>query len=358
MAIVRFIKHIYSGKYNPAGTILAVAVFSLVLLSCCEVLLVSMRYMGVYPLEVYGTGNHALEQRLNQLDIYCRENGPPRYLFIGNSKVGQGVDPDLVSRSYEGVTGDRLSCVNFGFGGNTSDFLPIILKIIEEDFNPGKIVLDLTGPYQVKTFPHEKSAWLRYRTGDFNISGWMIEHFHFIRVFLRLRHWMEQPAQDYQLKAAIRDRGKVEDIGFTEKRKRELLEKEVSSRNDPKTLAGREGDESEKNRAEEQVFLRIIDLIGPENLVFFELPLSFRITRSLGDFRYRKERSEKISRGNGIPLVRMEDLKQLPLDSWMRDGLHMEKPGIEAFSLWLGEALAEMEMSDQSGKEPGKVKIN
>ena len=346
-----FFKKVLSGKKSPLGTILAVTSLSMLFLLCLELTLILTRAGGFYPLEVYGTGNYALEHRLNQMDIYWRENGPPRYLFIGNSKVAQGVDPLLVSSSYQEVTGRPLSCVNFGFGWNTSDFLPGIIRIIEEDYSPGKIVLDLTGPYQKDTFSHEKSHWLRYRAGEFNLSGWMIEHFHFMRVFLRLRYWMEQPNDEYQLESAIRNRGRVEDIGFTEKRKKELLAKEEASRDDPMTFEGVEPDNLEYSRAEERVFPELVKHFGAESFVFFELPLSFRITRSLGDFRYRQDRAERLSRDFGIPLLRMEDLEQLPLESWMRDGLHMEVPGIEAYSRWLGRALAEMEISAAPGGE-------
>lgn len=328
---------------KPWSTILITVIFSLVLLTGCEALLVALRYAGFYPLEVYGTGNKDLEQRLNHLNIFYEENGPARYIFVGNSKVGQGVDAELVSRAYKEVTGTPLPCVNFGFGGNTSEFLPVIFRILEEDYAPEIFVLDLLGPYQVDTFPHGKSQWLQYRIGNFSISGSMIEHFHFMRVFLRMRHWMEQPGEDYLLKAAIRDRGQVRDIGFSAERKQELLEKEIAARKDEEIFRAGRDKKLETSLGEEKVFPQVVDLVGTGKLVFFELPLSFRITRSLGDYGYRSERSEELSSKYGIPLIRMPDPKALPVESWMRDGLHMEREGISAFSTWLGRALAELE---------------
>ena len=346
--MVKFFKNLRapgSGRFQPWSTILITVIVSLVLLMGSEALILALRYAGFYPLEVYGTGNRDLEQRLNHINVFYEENGPARYVFVGNSKVGQGVDAELVSCAYKEVTGSPLSCVNFGFGGNTSEFLPVIFRILEEDYAPEMFVLDLLGPYQVDTFPHGKSQWLQYRGGNFSISGWMIEHFHFMRVFLRMRHWMEQPLEDYLLKAAVRDRGQLRDIGFSAERKQELLKKEIAAREDEEiSRAGREK-KLETSLAEEKFYPQVVDLAGKEKLIFFEIPLSFRITRSMGDYQYRLERSEEMSAEYGIPLVRMADPGELPLESWLKDGVHMERAGIEAFSIWMGKVLAEMEQS-------------
>lgn len=344
------------GSPRPWFTVFITAVASLALLAGSEGLILIMRHSGYYPLEIYGTGNKDLEQRLNHIDVFCRENGPARYIFIGNSKVGQGVDEAIVSSAYEKAAGKPLACVNFGFGGNTSQFLPVIFRILEEDYTPEYFVLDLLGPYQMDTFPHWESKWLQYRGGNFSLSGWLIEHFHFVRVFLRFRHWMEQPREDYLFKAAVRDRGQVRDIGFTEDKKQELLQREIEAREEAWTGHEAPGGSDAPTLAEERVFPQVVDLVGADKLVFFELPLSFRITRSLGDSRYRAERSESMSAEYGIPLLRMADPKELPLESWMRDGLHMEKGGIEAFSSWLGRALAELEGQPEEENGSGEVK--
>ncbi|MFH1964081.1 MAG: hypothetical protein ABIJ42_00925 [Acidobacteriota bacterium] len=344
--MVKFFKNLRapgSGRFQPWSTILITVIVSLGLLMGSEALILALRYAGFHPLEVYGTGNKYLEQRLNQLDVFYKENGPARYLIIGNSKVGQGVDAELVSCAYKEVTGSPLSCVNFGFGGNTSEFLPVIFRILEEDYAPEIFVLDLIGPYQMNTFPHGKSQWLQYRSGNFSISGWMIEHFHFMRVFLRMRHWMEQPLEDYLLKAAVRDRGQLRDIGFSAERKQELLKKEIAAREDEEIFRAGRDKKLETSLAEEKSYPQVVDLVGKEKLIFFEMPLSFRVTRTLGDYGYRSERSEELSSKYGIPLIRMPDPKALPVESWMRDGMHMEREGISAFSTWLGRALAELE---------------
>jgi hypothetical protein len=341
--LLKILRTTGSGRYQPLFILLVMVLASFHLLMACEAFIVALRFADVYPLEVYGTGNKDLEQRLNHLNVFVEENGPPRYVFVGNSKVGQGVDAELVSRAYEEVTGSPLPCVNFGFGGNTSPFLPVICGILEEDYSPEMFVLDLLGPYQVDTFPHEQSKWLQYRRGIFSISGWAVDKFHIMRVFLRMRHWMEQPQEDYLLKAAVRDRGQVRDIGFTEQSKRAILEKEIKAREEGIVNQAGRDKKMESSLKEEKYFLQVADLLDPGTMVFFELPLSFRVTRSLGDYRYRTERSEELSEKYGAPLIRMPDLKDLPVESWMKDGLHMEKPGIEAFSAWLGRALAEME---------------
>ena len=345
-----------SGRSRLWFTLLITALASFTLLAGSEALILGLRYSGYYPLEIYGTGNKDLEQRLNHIDVFFSENGPARYIFVGNSKVGQGVDEEIVSSAYEKASGKPLACVNFGFGGNTSQFLPVIIRILEEDYTPEYFVLDLLGPYQMDTFPHWESKWLQYRGGNFSLSGWMIENFHFIRVFLRFRHWMEQPREDYLFKAAVRDRGQVRDIGFTEERKQALLQREIETREEAWTGHETEVETAALTLAEERVFPQVVDLVGAEKLVFFELPLSFRITRSLGDSKYRTERSDALSAEYGIPLLRMPDTRELPLESWMRDGLHMEKEGIEAFSSWLGRTLAELEGNPEEKNVSGEVK--
>lgn len=343
-------------KHQPWSLILITLAISILLLLGSEASILVLRWSGAAPLEVYGTGNHDLEQRLNHLDAFCREQGSPEYIFIGNSKVGQGVDEPVVVDSFQETAGFRPGCVNFGFGGNTTEFLPVILRILEEDFSPRFFVIDLMGPYQSSTFDFQSSQWIQYRMGNFNISGWMIEHFHFMRVFLMIRHWMEQPREDYQFRAALRDRGRVRDIGFSEEKRRELLEREKEARRDEEIFKAFPDEIPPGGKDEEEAFSRIISLAGPEKLVFFELPLSFRITRSLGDYRYRRERSDELARKHGIPLLRIPDPGDLPLESWMRDGLHMEEPGIAAFSDWLGRALAGLGLSGGQAEDGGHAR--
>ncbi len=334
-----------SGRFRPWSTALITIAASIFLMMGSEVFILALRHLGFCPLEVYGTGNKFLEQRLNYIEEFHEKNGPVRYIFVGNSKVGQGVDTELVSSAYQEETGTPLSCVNFGFGGNTSELLPLVFRILKEDYKPDCFFLELFGPYQTRTFPHEESKWLQYRDGHFNISGWMIDNFHFMRVFLRFRLWMEKPGEDYLLKSIIRDQGRVRDVGLSEERKQELLEKELVAREEVQPTREDPEEKSELLLAEEQFFPQVIDQVGAEKLVFFELPVSFRITRSMDNYNYRLERSEKMSADYGIQLVRMPDPRELPLESWMKDGVHMEREGIKAFSFWLGKVLAEMEQS-------------
>ena len=328
---------------RPLKTGLYILISALLMFAFCEIAIIILGHAGCPMLEIYGTGNHDLEFRLNHLSRFRLENGQARYLFIGNSKVGQGIDEEVLRASYEELTGAQPSAVNFGFGGNTVEFLPIIVRILEEDYKPGRFAIDTAGPYQSGTFNFMDSQWIRFRTEDFNLGGWMVDNFHFMRVFLRLRYWMEQPREDYQFRAAVRDLGRVRDIGFTDRRRARLLKREEEARHDPLVFEAFPSKVSADSLAEEQAFDRIIREIGAENLVLFELPLSFRVTKNLADYGYRKARSDDLSEDHGIPVLRIPDPRMLPLESWMRDGLHMEVPGIEAYSSWLGKALADLE---------------
>jgi len=332
-----------SGRFRPWTLLLAAAAAALLFLASGEIALRTLRLAGFYPVELYGTGNNYLEQRLHQLDVFYHRNGPPDYLFIGNSKVGQGVDPETVSRAFEDASGRKVNCFNFGFGGNTSEFLPVICRILEEDYPPGKYVLDVLGPYQMDNESQKESKWLRYRSGDFSCGGWIIEHSHLMRMFLRMRHWMEHPHQVRMLVTVVRDQGKLRDQEIPAEKRRELLEKELAARAEGHFLPDDLGPQTDSSRREEACFPEVFDLIGPERMALFECPVSCRIARGIEDLGYLVRRSGEYSRRYGIPLVRMPDPGTLPPDGWMKDGVHMERPAVEAFSTWLGRALAEAE---------------
>ncbi len=332
-----------AGKYRPWSTVLAIIGVSLIFMGSGEGIIRTLRWAGYYPIEFYGTGNNYLEQRLHQMDVFYQENGSPHFLVIGNSKVGQGVNPELVSRTYEEVSGKPTTCFNFGFGGNTSEFLPIIFRILQEDYAPRKYVFDVLGPYQMNNESQKESKWLRYRSGDFNISGWMIDHFHLMRMFLRMRHWMEQPREDFELETVVQDQGKLRDPEIPAERRQALLEKERAAREEGLSLSEEPEPGTDNSREEEIYFSQVFKLVGPEKFIIFEFPVSFRVAMGLSNLGYLMKRSENLSREYDMPLLRMADLSELPVDSWMRDGVHMETPGVNTFSSWLGRALAELD---------------
>ena len=86
-----------SGRFRPLSTILITLAASIALLMGSEGFILALRYAGFHPLEVYGTGNKFLEQRLNYIDEFYEKNGPARYIpFPRNSQNGSSPGMEIL----------------------------------------------------------------------------------------------------------------------------------------------------------------------------------------------------------------------------------------------------------------------
>ena len=328
------------------STPLLVLVVSLATVMGAEALIRTVRQAGYYPVENYATGNKFLEHKIAQLERYIAENGKVEYLLVGNSKLGEAVDCRVVSLKYQEITGEALSCFNFGFAGNTSEFLPVIFRILEEEYSPDKFVFDVFGPYQRNNVQQQNSRWLQYRNGDFNIKGWLIEKSRFIRCFLGVRYWIEQPGEyrqlaDAPMKIQEKDIYDLRDeFNYSNAREKEKANIQPKAR---RLLKARIRRAARVFAAEEIVLPRVIELVGADKLVFITIPVSSRVRDGMLDFQDRSERAVELSHEHGIPLLEMPDPEMLAGKNWKNDGVHMMGSGRWVYSKWLGEALAQQE---------------
>ena len=342
-AKIFFIK---TGKERFWITPALVLVVFLAVLMGLEALIITIRITGYHPVENYGTGNKYLEHKIAQLERFVSENGKVEYMLVGNSKAGEAVDIRIAGMKYQEITGEPLSCFNFGFAGNTSEFLPVIFKILKEDYAPEKFIFDVSGPYQRNNVQQQNSRWLRYRSGDFNISGWMVEKFHFMRVFLGLRYWMEQPGEYRQLADAPgklmrkdillkKDEYNYSNMNLQGTGNAEIKVREIS--------AARLRRSARVFAAEDSVFPQVIEIAGTNKIIFVKIPVSSRVRVGMVDFQERSQRAADLALEYGIPLMQISDPDVLSDGNWKNDGVHMLGSGRWIFSEWFGEALAGQE---------------
>ena len=125
-------------------------------------------------------------------------------IFLGNSMVDMGIDPETFSNTYASLSGENISAVNFGLltlsvspAGKLSQFLArryhprlIVYGTTPRDF------LDYRGEF---SRPLRGDPWILYNTGEFSAAGWLVDNSYAYRYLVDFRH-LFNPAFTEQVK--------------------------------------------------------------------------------------------------------------------------------------------------------------
>ena len=135
-----------------------------------------------FPRESYGTSHPHFELQLVRLRERVARGDSVDCIFIGNSQVLYGIDPQVVDAAYREASGREIHCQNFGLGGLTPRTTGPLVRVLIENFHPSLIVFE-TGILDYSSSSMEgtdasimSSPWMKYQLGEFSIDGWLYQN--------------------------------------------------------------------------------------------------------------------------------------------------------------------------------------
>ena len=174
---------------------LALILFSL-LLGAGEVLTRTRVFKSHFIADARGTRHNQFELQLGRLETIVAIEGSIDCIFLGNSMVWNGFDPEAFAQAYRHRTGQNLRCFNFGVDGMPVISAGALAQILVHDYRPKLLIYGTDARDYAVTREAEDTTvlldtpWLRYRLGQFSFEGWLYEHSHLYRYRETLGHIM------------------------------------------------------------------------------------------------------------------------------------------------------------------------
>ncbi|MBN2045059.1 MAG: hypothetical protein JW757_08580 [Anaerolineales bacterium] len=299
-----------------------------------------------------GNYHYQFEIKWFHLQRYVQENGGVDIIFLGSSLVNSGVEPAAVNQAWVEASGEApLRIYNFGVEGLTIEPNSVVAQLLVETYDPKAIVFgteirDYAANNGVETAEQFLSdPWIQYRSGNFNLRGWLAEHSAGYRYFLAYRNWMRWDFAENQSNVIKRTKALTPEGYDVENRVAENPYLPPDP-NDPEDAEGFEvfgGFEMADSRLED-----LDDLLGlmktSETIVLVvEMPVTpqFFDYFEAGEGAHEEflDAVSKKVRAAGTEFLPGIPEDQLP-ENGRSDRVHLSKYGAAVFSRYLGEWLA------------------
>ena len=169
-------------KFPVGRTLLLSTFFLFLLLLLGEMVTRSMWFQSKMPVGEWGTDFRHVATKLDQLKSFTSQKGSLDCLFLGNSMVLNGVDPESFSQAYQEQTGQAIDCFNFGIDGMPAAGAGAFVDVLVDDFQPRLLfyfgdAVDFTiGPDAWYSTIFTEMPWLRHRRGEFDLKGNLVEN--------------------------------------------------------------------------------------------------------------------------------------------------------------------------------------
>ncbi|MGH2536474.1 MAG: hypothetical protein ACRDHL_03680, partial [Candidatus Promineifilaceae bacterium] len=168
---------------RPVGSTAGLALLLLALfLAAGEALARTPAAQARLATQDWGTNHRQFEFQMDRLTKAAATFGPPECLVLGNSMVWRGLDPAMLATSFGRQTGRSLRCFNFGVDGLPAAAAGTLAQILVEEFRPRLLIYGTDArDYAVPRSDEATraildSSWIRYRRGEFSVTGWLVEH--------------------------------------------------------------------------------------------------------------------------------------------------------------------------------------
>lgn len=337
---------------KPFGrTLLLSAVFLILLLLLGESITRSSWFQSRRPIGEWGTDFRHVSEKLDQLEIYTSEHGSIDCLFLGNSMVLNGIDPDEFSSAYEAQTGQSIRCFNFGIDGMPAAGAGAFVNALVDDYRP-RILFYLIDVVDFAMSPEEdystiitEMPWLRYRQGDFNLKGMLVEHstlyksqralyqiirLEFRKAFIDWDQWDNSGRgkrngfiPEIIVLASVSEPPDQETRKKLEKFHYHLL-KDITIY--PENERGLEEVINQKNKDVEVI---VVQLPVPDTYMSF-------FGKGMADYERFVKLVEVTTQAGQVDFIRTVPTVSVPDDAWY-DYSHLNAAGAEIFSDWLGK---------------------
>lgn len=159
----------------------------------------------IFPMRSYGSYHTQFEIKWQKLEKYVLENGGVDVIFLGNSMINTGVDPEQFLSNYPDAVEANLRVFNFGVEGFTIVPMVEIASLLIDTYHPDTIIFYteirdyLAGNGDQVADEILTSVWLQHRLGKVSLSGLFIDRSVALQSLLSWRNWSREDFLDTYL---------------------------------------------------------------------------------------------------------------------------------------------------------------
>jgi hypothetical protein len=171
-------------------------IFFLALATLLEMLARTSWLERISPFRSVGNFDYQFEIKWFRLQDYVKRHGGVDIILLGSSLVNTGIDPDVMAQVYYEQTGIQLRIFNFGLEGLTVAPNSVNARILVNKYHPALLiyVTSMRDYLVTNGLDYERSflssPWIKYQQGDFDPTGWLIDHSMALQHYLPYRNWM------------------------------------------------------------------------------------------------------------------------------------------------------------------------
>lgn len=299
----------------------------------------------------YGLESYFFELKMRRLDEMVAKRGGVDIIFLGSSMVNRGMDPEIFEEEYQALTGKPVRSFNMGIPGIKSKDASLLAMILARRYKPNLIVYgtsmrDFDGQFEPKDILD--NPWVRYKTGQWNLDGWLRDNFLAYRYFLVHRNWMKR---DYYIQLEERD--------FWDKR---LTSQGFSKSNvvdiQDDVAGNKDAVEFYKGYFLDPAYLvalgRMLELqSGGTKIIVAEMPVSLGFIQAYPhkweDQNFFVEQVTRVAQEHGTQFLPTTGSIPIPEDGWFSPN-HLNTTGAKAFTLWLAQQITKTSLTWTHGK--------
>jgi hypothetical protein len=299
---------------------------------------------------ILGSRHRQFEIQWGRLDRLVKAGVPIDCIFLGNSMTWLGVNPLLVDQVFERKTGQEIHCFNFGVSALPASTAGMLAPLLVERYHPklliyGTFARDYAIPADAEdAVVISEAPWLDYQRGNFNLTGWAYANSHVLQYkghmhdFLYMSDdddlFLHKKAPDYQAYGLDPKYDIRLDV-------RQSPDFESPNNRDPVTwlthytikqenLDGLRTVVEQSNRGVQVIVIE---------MPFYETALEF-FTNGERDYDMYIKEVDQIAADSGTVFWRLADQPVIAPENWW-DYFHLNLSGVNIFSEWLGDQLAD-----------------
>lgn len=298
-----------------------------------------------------GSRHSQLGAKYAYLSTLLWKTGHIDCIAIGSSTMDQALNPIVFAAAYEVETGKSIRCFNFAIDAIVPSANRYIAEILVEDFSPDLLVVG-TDARDFTVAENDRditvitdTPWVRYRSGKFDILGWLTENVYTYRYAWHLQRMIHgqfdelmrpQVAPSISLGQTPEETSAPRVTSFDFPHKDEGLiayyhERLGNYHVRPENTAGLEEILSMSN-GQTQVIL--VEMPVPAGFFHF-------FSNPEADYAAFVEHAQILADQNQVLFVRTTGLELIPDNGWF-DFSHVNVIGADAFSKWLGHEIVTM----------------
>ncbi|MFC1849444.1 hypothetical protein ACFL27_04460 [candidate division CSSED10-310 bacterium] len=335
--------------HKPIGTTLILALISnVIFLFVLEAFSRTDRVRELLPEPIVGTSRLELDLSINRLDQYIEKTGSVDCVFVGSSMVRSGINPGIFSPAFKNRTGIDINAFVMGIGDLTPpETEKAIVPLLRNRYQVPLIVLENApgllfrwSGFNSKMEFLIQSPFIRLQRGEFNMTGWFIDHFLCFRYFLRFRIWL---MENDPIRRALTIQRQLKANGYDPRQGKTPF--------DPKKIKIKKQLKINFSRPFWEGHLDALDrtLTAQECIVLLELPTHpassiYKSDDRISDYLSVINRIASIRRSHKTPCITSRDILSFPDSSWL-NLTHLNPEGAHQFSLWVAHQLAELYLS-------------